>query len=268
MTRLDPLSLPENEAHLWYVRTEALTDAALLAAFEAMLSDDERLAWQRFRFDEGRHIYLTSHGFLRCVLSRYAEVAPAAWVFQRNAWGKPELLIGPDSPHARLRSLCFNLTHTRGLAACVVAWDREVGVDAEDVERRQVGETLIHNCLSPEELASYLSLPEGVRQSGFFDYWTLKEAYLKARGFGLTLPVEEITFRWPSGTPHFGPVAVQFGPSIHDRPELWQFQRLELGMRHRIAAAVRRIACPDLRVVSHEARFRRSPAEHVTELLF
>jgi 4'-phosphopantetheinyl transferase len=89
-------------------------------------------------------------------------------------------------------------------------------------------------------------------KSGFFDYWTLKEAYLKARGFGLSLPIEAITFSWPSGIPHFGPVAVSFAPEINDDPQTWQLERFNPTTRHRIAVAVRRPVGMNLRVVLRE----------------
>ena len=187
MAELLPLS--HDEVHLWYVLTDAVTDAALLEQFRASLCNDERQRWRRFSFEEGKKQFLVSHGFLRAVLSRYAAVPPSAWRFVRSAFGRPEVKLPPNA--AVGRSLCFNLTHTCGLAACAVAWDREVGVDAEDWRRqgRDVGDELIHRCLSPAELACFRTLPSDARQGGFFDYWTLKEAYLKARGLGLSLPV-------------------------------------------------------------------------------
>jgi 4'-phosphopantetheinyl transferase len=233
--------LPPDEVHLWYVRTDAVADPALLSAFEASLCAEERRRWQRFSFEEGRRQFLVSHGFLRAVLSRYAAVAPADWRFTAAGHGKPE--VAPPGP-AWLR---FNLTHTRGLAACAVASGREVGVDAEDWHRqgRGVSAELVRRCLSPGERAHLGGLPEAERQRTFFDYWTLKEAYLKARGLGLALPLEEITFRWP-------PVVVSFGPGIGDAEAAWQFERREVGERHKIAVAVRRGAGPDPRVVARE----------------
>lgn len=243
------LELAEEEIHLWYVRTDHVSSPDLLDAFAAVLCEEERIRWRRFSFEEGRRQYLISHGFVRAVLSRYADVHPGEVRFVRNGYGKPEV-AGP----AHARPLCFNLTHTRGLAACVVARGREVGVDAEDWERqgRDVSEALIRRCLSPAEHALFRSLAPAERQRAFFDYWTLKEAYLKARGFGLTLPVEEITFHWPSGVPHVGEVGVSFGSVIDDDPHSWHFERHTPSDRHKIAVAVRRLARRAPRVVTFE----------------
>lgn len=242
------LPLPDDEVHLWYVHTDRVA-ADLLDVLQATLGADEVERWQRFAHPEGRRQYLVSHGLVRVVLSHYADVAPSAWRFVRNGHGKPEVA----APH-HARALSFNLTHTRGLAACVVARQREVGVDAEDWERqgRAVSDGLIRRCLSPAELACFQTLPPAERQRGFFDYWTLKEAYLKARGFGLSLPIEEITFYWPSGVPHAGAAAVAFGPTLDDDPHTWQFVRHFPNARHKIAVALRRFGGPDLKVVVRE----------------
>ncbi len=248
------LPLRDDEVHLWYVRTERAADAALLERFRDSLCDGERRRWQRFAFEEGRQQFLVSHGFLRAVLSRYAGVPPSGWRFVPSAYGKPEVALPAGAAPAGRQALCFNLTHTHGLAACVVAWDREVGVDAEDWHRRgrDVGDELVRRCLSAEELACYRTLHEDDRKRGFFDYWTLKEAYLKARGLGLSLPVEEVVFRGPSGGPHSPPVEVSFGPSVGDRPDTWQFACYTASDQHRIAVAARRFPGPDLDVIVRE----------------
>ena len=250
--------LPEDEVHLWYVLTDRVGDPARLEAFAAVLSEEETRRWQRFSFEEGRLQYLVSHGFVRMVLSHYAAVHPAEWRFVRNGYGKPEVAVP-----ALVRPLCFNLSHTHGLAACVVARTREVGVDAEDWQRqgRDVSAALIRRCLSPTELACYQGIPAVEQKRAFFDYWTLKEAYLKARGFGLTLPVEEITFHWPSGVPHVGEVAVSFGDAIGDDPTSWYFERHIPSARHKIAVAARRIAGAGLKVVVREFGEERETRE-------
>jgi 4'-phosphopantetheinyl transferase len=244
-----PLELPEDEVHLWYVLTDRASEPALLEMFATVLNEEETQRWQRFSFEEGRRQYLVSHGFVRTVLSLYADVHPAEWHFVRNGYGKPEV-----AAPAHARPLCFNLTHTRGLAACVVAREREVGVDAEDWERqgRDLSEALIRRCLSPVERACYQALAPSEQKHAFFDYWTLKEAYLKARGFGLTLPVEEIAFHWSSGVPHVGAVGVSFGPAIGDDPQSWHFERHVPSERHKIAVAVRHVAGPPLKIVVRE----------------
>jgi 4'-phosphopantetheinyl transferase len=241
--------LHDHEAHVWFIRTDAIDDARLLRTFEDVLSAQEKERWQRFTFEAGQRQYLISHGFLRLALSRYADVTPSEWRFVSSAYGKPEIVPG----HAQdaLRSLSFNLTHTSGLAACIVARDREVGVDAEEVDRqgREIGDELIRYCLSGEELACFRMVSAHEQKRAFLDYWTLKEAYLKARGFGLSLPVEAITFRWLSGIPHHGPVEASFAPAIDDNPQTWHFERFTPTPQHKIAVAVRRPLGANLTVI-------------------
>lgn len=245
-----PQALSDREVQVWYTFTDSGVNPELLQTCERILSPEETERYRRFSFEAGRRQYLLSHGFLRLVLSRYAEVAPQQWQFVRGAYGKPELA----SVHHDSHWLSFNLTHTNGLTACAVTRSREVGVDAEDTTRRgrDVSPELIRRCLSPGEKLCFDSLHPEQRQVGFFDYWTLKEAYLKARGFGLSLPIEAITFRWPSGIAHMGEVAVEFDSAIPDDPDTWQFERFMPTATHKIAVAVRRMATGSLDVVYRE----------------
>ena len=124
-----------------------------------------------------------------------------------------------------------------------------------DRRGREVSEGLIRHCLSAAERQCFEGLPIERRKDAFFDYWTLKEAYLKARGFGLSLPIEAITFGWPSGTPHAGAATISFGPEITDDPRTWQFERFTPTPRHKIAVALRRLAGPPLDVSLREFTF-------------
>src|SRR3954464_9891898 len=131
---VDLLELPEGEAHLWYVQSEEVTEPSLLAAYEALLAPEERARKARYYLEKNRHEYLLTRALCRGVLSRYEAVPPAAWVFSQNSHGRPEIA----SPAGT--GLSFNLTNTSGLIACLVARDREIGVDVEDTGR--LGETL------------------------------------------------------------------------------------------------------------------------------
>src|SRR5262249_11288750 len=123
-------ALASGEVHVWWMRTEAATDPSLLRAYEEMLSPLERERHARYRFEAGRHEYLLTRALARTCLSRYVPVEPAAWAFDANRWGRPEILTPALGPPLR-----FNLTNTRGLVACAVAVDREVGIDVEDTSR-------------------------------------------------------------------------------------------------------------------------------------
>jgi 4'-phosphopantetheinyl transferase len=235
--------LPDDEVHLWYLFPEELGDPVLLARYERLLAPGERARRDRYRFEHSRREYLFTRALVRTVLSRYAPVAPEAWTFRENAWGRPEI----DRPEQA--AIRFNLSNTRGLIACAVARDREVGVDVEDIERPGETVALADRFFSPIEVAALGALPGDRRRSRFFDYWTLKEAYIKARGMGLSIPLDQFSFLLDQG----GPIRVAFDPRLADDPASWQFEQFPLSPAHRTSAAVRRGDGPDLRFVVRRA---------------
>lgn len=223
--------LAPDEVHVWYADPDRVTDPAVLASLWDSLSDEEQRRCERFVVERVRHEYLVAHGLLRRALSRYAPVPPEAWQFRAGPTGKPEV----SGPVASL-SLRFNLSHTRGLCACAVSLGREVGIDVEAADR-QVSEAL-RACLAPEEAAQLLERPESERAAAFLEFWTLKEAYLKACGLGLRVALASVVF-------HLAPdasVRVSFGEGISGDPEEWQFTCLRPGGTHCVAVAVRRAA--------------------------
>jgi 4'-phosphopantetheinyl transferase len=169
-----------NSAHVWFLETDRVTDSLVLERCTQVLSSDEADRYRRFRFDADRHVFLLAHVMLRQVLSRYADVDPADWQFSNTRDGRPEI-AHPD-PGLPLR---FNLTHTRGLAACIVTQTLDCGVDAEaHIERPNV--MGIAERMSAEEELRLLHNLEGPRlQDEFIKLWTLREAYCKACGTGL-----------------------------------------------------------------------------------
>jgi 4'-phosphopantetheinyl transferase len=236
------LPLPANEVHVWHTRFERWADDGQLGPFEATLSPDEQVRQRRFVFPEHRRQFLISHAFLRLVLSQYAPVAPAAWSFVNGAHGKPAL--APQS----MPELHFNLSHTRGLAAVAVA-RQEVGVDAENIERRDPGIELARRYFSAEEVAHLSPLEGEQRKSAFFDFWTLKEAYIKARGLGLALPLDQFWFQLGSGSPP----RVAFSEHLQDHAADWQFVQFQVAPGWRLAVAIHRPGLPDRAVVLRES---------------
>ncbi len=236
------LPLPEGEVHLWYLLPEATEDPALSAAYEALLAPEERERRDRYHFEHSRREYLLTRALARATLSRYAPVAPAAWKFRQNQWGRPEI----DLPeHAAIR---FNLSNTRGLIACIVAKGLEVGVDVEDTERKSETVGVANRFFSPLEVAALHALPAARQRGRFFDYWTLKEAYIKARGMGLAIPLDQFSFLLDQPPP----LRIAFDPRLGDDAATWQFERYTLTARHKTAVAIRRGVGPDLPVVVRE----------------
>lgn len=229
-----PLSLPGDEAHLWIARPDGLRDPDLLAAYARLLSDDEVRVADQCRLPERRHEHLVTRALVRTVLSRYAgNVPPQAWRFTANPYGRPEI----DAP-AAATSLRFNLSNTHGLVVCLVARDREVGVDVEAVDRAVRCLDVADHYFAPPEVAALRALPAAAQPERFLTYWTLKESYIKARGMGLSLPLEQFAFVLDPARP--GAIAIEIDPALGDRPERWQFQTLRHRDTHAIATAVER----------------------------
>jgi 4'-phosphopantetheinyl transferase len=216
-----------DEIHVWYVFSDRVMDAQLLARYEALMSPEERARQQRYMQAKDRHQHLIARALVRTSLSRYADVSPEAWTFSPNGYGRPEISGPIETP------LRFNLSHTSGLVVCAVAREREVGVDVENVGRPAEYVHLAQRFFAPSEAAHVVSLPPELQRHVFFDYWTLKESYIKARGMGLALPLGDFAFRLDD------PVTISFSGSIEDDPASWHFCRSRLGDRHTMALAIR-----------------------------
>lgn len=220
--------LAPGDVHVWYRTIDERqeideTDAA------ASLSPDERERAARFMFARDRVVFVAAHDLVRQALSRYADVPPAAWVFVTEEHGKPEL----GAPHDGL-GLRFNLSHTRGLVACVVSRDCDVGVDVEALDTRADIGALATRFFAPNEAAAIDSCPEADRLSRFIELWTLKESYVKAIGHGLSHPLDTFSFVLD------GVDALRFNAPVTEASHLWRFGLATPTHRHRLAVAARR----------------------------
>jgi 4'-phosphopantetheinyl transferase len=227
---------PASEVRVCTVHTDEAATEPRLTSYRTVLSPDEVQRANRFLRPADSARFVIGRALARTMLSRHADVAPGQWVFRLNEHGRPELAERPPGT-ADLR---FNLTHTAGIVACALTIGREVGVDVECVARMLVHE-IPERFFSPREVRDLRALPPQEQDEAFFDYWTLKEAYIKARGFGLVLPLHHFSFvRRPGQAP-----TIVFAPELHDDPGSWQFAQFWPTREHRMAVAVRRQG-PDL----------------------
>jgi 4'-phosphopantetheinyl transferase len=223
--------LPFNAVHIDLVDTANAAALAKLDSYKALMSKDEHERMARLVFDRDRRAFLITRALVRMMLSRYAPVAPADWRFVENVHGRPEILDRPSgTPDLR-----FNISHTDGLIACAVTIGREVGVDVEHINRHLTHD-VAGRFFAPDEVTDLRKVPAEDQQRAFFDYWTLKEAYIKARGFGLALPLGDFAFKLNAP----GPPAIRFEPSLDDDPATWQFMQDWPTPLHRLGLAVRR----------------------------
>lgn len=223
------MKLESNQVHLYFSYPGQITDTALLCRYQALLTADESEQMSRFSFAGHRHQYLLTRALVRACLSRYHAVEPGEWRFEKNAYGKPQVRH-PDSGN----STCFNLSHTRGLVVCAIA-PVAIGVDVEDSQRTtQAAFESLASYFSEAEIGDIASLPENRKKQRFFDYWTLKEAYIKARGMGLALPLGKFSFHFEDET--LSGFKVQ--PEIGDDARNWQFWRISMSSHYRMAIAL------------------------------
>lgn len=223
--------LPFNAVHVDLLSTTNASALANLDAYRTLLSPDEHERMARFVFERDRKAFLLTRALVRTTLSRYASIEPAAWQFITNVHGRPEILDRPSG----VPDLRFNISHTDGLIACAVTIGREVGVDVENIGRRLMHDVAGRH-FAPKEVSDLRRLPDEEQHRVFFDYWTLKESYIKARGFGLALPLGDFAFKLNPPSPP----QITFEPGLDDDPATWQFLQDWPTPQHRLALAVRR----------------------------
>ncbi len=227
--------LPPSEIHLWFVLSDEVDDPALLRSYMDLMNDAERARYDRIIVQHARHQHLLARALVRTTLSRYADVDPVAWAFCENEYGRPAIVPPPGAGGEEIKHLRFNISHTDGLIVCGVVRDLELGVDVEDTWRSRETVAIADRFFSEREVNDLHALPHGRQKDRFFDYWTLKESYIKARGMGLALPLGKFSF-----FPDRRPIPIATDPSLDDDPATWQFELFCPTDRHRAAVGVRR----------------------------
>jgi 4'-phosphopantetheinyl transferase len=228
----DPIPLGPDEIHLWLAFHDDIADARLHAAWRALLDAAEQAQEPRFHFARDRRRFLITRALVRTTLSRYVPIAPQAWMFSTNAYGRPGI-ANADAPAA---ALTFNVSHTDGLIVLGVTRHRALGVDVEHVRRRTVPLAIARSYFAPEEVAALRVVPPHRQPQRFFEYWTLKEAYIKARGMGLSLPLDTFSVHYPDDRT----VAIAMQPALADDPARWQFWQCRPSPEHLLAVCAER----------------------------
>jgi 4'-phosphopantetheinyl transferase len=173
-----------DEVKVWYSTSESLTSEFVASKF-SLLSLEEQLQWEKFRHDRDRDRYLITRVMTREVLGSYLGIEPQALRFQRSPTGKPELECGLYTTHIE-----FNITHCEGLVALALAQE-PVGIDAEP-KNRQIELDVARLVLSSEEQCELQSWPIEHRRYRLLQYWTMKEALVKAMGVGFSKPLDSV----------------------------------------------------------------------------
>ena len=179
-----PVALSHTDVHVW--RASLNLAAARVQCFRTLLATDEVSRAERFHFQQDRQHFIAARGLLRLILSQYLEVEPGQLRFCYGRHGKPALATPSGQP-----PLTFNVSHSRGLALFAVTWGRAIGIDLEYIRPIEARQQIAANYFSPRENAALLALPLSMQHEAFFGCWTRKEAYIKARGDGLSLPLDQ-----------------------------------------------------------------------------
>lgn len=182
------LSIQPGQVDLWFAQTTHLQHTGTEQHLRNFLPDHE-LAEVDACLRPGEKINkAVARTLLRMALSRYAALPPHLWRYRRSLHGKPEI----DNPGIDLR---FNLSHCRDLVVCAVTRSAAIGVDVERIRTRPRLSKVSAEVFDPQELFDLGHLDESGQTKRFFDYWTLKESFVKASGAGLTMPLNEVGFK-------------------------------------------------------------------------
>lgn len=221
------LDVSREEVHVW--RASFYRLMPWLPRLTSLISTDEQARARRYHFEDNRNEYILARGMLRHLLGRYLGEDPAALRFVYSPYGKPSLAdqAGPDR-------LTFNVTHSHGIVLYAFARGRELGIDLERIRPEAAHDGVAERFFSPREVSTLRALPEHAQPIGFFNCWTRKEAYIKARGEGLTIPLNQFDVSLVPGEPA-ALLESRVDPADIDR---WTLAALPMGTQYVAALAV------------------------------
>ncbi|MGH8612917.1 MAG: 4'-phosphopantetheinyl transferase family protein [Gammaproteobacteria bacterium] len=219
--------LSSDDVHVWCAELDQTTSC--MHDLQQTLDTNERVRAERFYFRRDRDQFIVAHGLLRVVLSRYLTIEPSDLRFCYNPYGKPMLAKEVDADGLR-----FNLSHSHGLVLYAVTRARELGIDIERIRPDVAYEQLAERFFSSREVAALRAVHASHRLEAFFNCWTRKEAYIKARGEGLSLPLDHFDVSLAPGEP------ATLLSTIDDplATSRWSLRKLDLAPGYTAALAV------------------------------
>jgi 4'-phosphopantetheinyl transferase len=175
--------ISDDEIHVW--RAPLNLSKVMLDSLAGSLDNDEQTRASRFHFDHHRNHFVAGRGWLRTITGWYLKTDPARVVFKYSDYGKPSIRENETIP------LHFNLAHSGDLALYAFTLRRDLGIDIEVVDPKFSSEEIARQFFSQKEVTALLEFPIEQRPHAFFDCWTRKEAFIKAQGMGLSLPLDQ-----------------------------------------------------------------------------
>ncbi|MCF8112492.1 MAG: 4'-phosphopantetheinyl transferase superfamily protein [Desulfotignum sp.] len=219
--------LNPGEIHFYYICLDKVKDKGVMDQSRRILSREEIETIQAMGCHKKQYQGFVTRALARHVLAGCCHIEPAAVRFSKNRHGKPELAKQTSSLPVK-----FNLSHCQGLVGCAVALDANIGLDIEK-KNRIVNQDLAGRFFSKPEILALKQLNSKARQDLFLDLWTLKEAYVKAVGKGLSLGLDQFSFVFDQGRPE-----IVFESEKQVVPGIWHFFTRTLLNRWKIAMAV------------------------------
>ena len=180
------VALESGKIHIW--RASLRLEPSTLQSFLHTLSEEEKKRADKFHFEKDRVNFIAARGLLRNILSRYLDTPADRLAFSSNTYGKPHL-----ANEQRPNLIKFNMSHSGDLALYAIARALEVGIDIEQWREHIAEEDIAERFFSSDEVTALRSLPKHLQKEAFFNCWAGKEAYIKARGKGLSIPLKAFT---------------------------------------------------------------------------
>ncbi len=204
-----------------------------------LLSDEERARATRFRFDDPRRQFVICRATLKQILGTAYGVAPNALSFQYGSRGKPELSL--QDLNSSVPQIEFNVSHSGTIGLIAISVGAPVGIDVEEFDPTVKFLQLAERFFAPLEASELKSLPPEKQLHGFYRCWTCKEAYIKAKGDGLSLSLSSFCVAIDPDQP----ASLCHVDGQPDEPIQWTTQSLNIGENQAAAVMVRR---PDCRI--------------------
>jgi len=216
----DKINISSEEIHIWYVDYKNFNDSSLLEACYEILSEKEKSQYDQFSVPHVRLEYLITRAMVRSVLSRYITNFPIADItFSKNKYGKPFI-----SDNILAKNLSFNISHTKNISVIAITAGTDIGIDIEKNRKNFDFLEIAKNSFSMSEFNSLKNLNSYKQGTRFFEIWTLKEAYIKARGKGLHIPLNLLSYSFPE----HGKISVKLDRDLNDSIKNWHFWSLKI----------------------------------------
>lgn len=238
--------LKPGQMYLWTLATDDSAIAATASELAELLSTAERNEARRLRSTVSRQQFVIARALLKLSLSCHFPVPAGAWRFDRDRYRRP-FIAAPAIP----TQVWFSVSHTRGLIACLITTSAEAAVDIEKVEHNRDLVLVASEALSPAEQKALSSLSGTDWTARFFDHWTLKEAYAKARGLGLALTFSDIGFDLEEDNT----IRAHFSSTAGENSSDWMFWNHQLPTQHSVSVAAKKCRGGEFDIVVKPVKF-------------